>query len=164
MKCDSHFPLYTFLETHLFFISLNIYVFTALVMGTDRLLVFTGSVVCVRFCTWWYASVVFSKSPVQHVGIDFLMGLRWKIHDFVIRDALKFVKILKKETSKILETSTDIHPNTRCRISESSSLHPYYLIPRKFLHWLSIYYLGRLRVAARVIGSILQFLVAKAKK
>jgi len=107
---------------------------------------------------------VFGKSPVQQVEIDFLIGLRWKIHDFVVHDALKFVKVLKKEASQILETSTHIHPRTRCLISESRSLHPYYLIPWKFVHRLSIYYLGRLRVVAKVIGSILQFLVAKAKK
>ena len=160
MECYFNFPLCTFLEINLFFSSLNIYVF----VGTVTVLVFAGSVVSVRFCTKWQAPIIFSKSPLQQVGIDFLMGLRWNIRDFVIRDALKFVKVLKKEALQISEASTDIHPNTRCRISESSSLHPYYLIPWKFVHWLSIYYLGRLRVVAKVIGSILQFLVAKAGK
>jgi hypothetical protein len=162
--CDFNFPVCTFLEIHLLFSSLNICVFTVLVEDTDTVLVSAGSVGSVRFCTWWYASIVFSKSPLQQVGIDFLMGLRWKIHDFVIRDALKFVKVLKKEALQILETSTDIHTNTRRRISESSSLHTYYLISWKFVNRLSIYCLGRLRVVAKVIGSILQFLVAKAKK
>jgi len=57
---------------------------------------------------------VFNKSPLQQVEIDFFIGLRWKIHDFMVRDALKFVKVLKKKASQMLETSTDIHPKRRC--------------------------------------------------
>jgi hypothetical protein len=72
---------------------------------------------------------IFSNSPLQQVGIDFLMGLRWMIYGFVIRDALYFVKVLKKEALNVLETSTNIHPNTRCHNRENSSLHAEYLIP-----------------------------------
>jgi hypothetical protein len=106
---------------------------------TDTSVVCAESVVSFRFDTRWDASTIFDKHSLPF----FVMVLRWKLHRIVICDTVYFFTVLKKETTRTLESLRNIQPTTRCHVAEGNNFHPACLIPWKFVHRLSIYYLGR---------------------